>query len=66
MNASLSRSFQLGNSDKTMYLRAEALNFTNHPQFEVPGNRLSEGNFGQITNTLNDGRAFRLLLRLTF
>ncbi len=66
VNASLSRSFQLGNSDKTMYLRAEALNFTNHPQFEVPGNRLSEGNFGQITNTLNDGRAFRLLLRLTF
>lgn len=66
VNASISRSFQLGRSDKAVYFRAESLNLTNQPQFEEPGSRLSEGNFGQITNTLNDGRTFRLLLRLTF
>ena len=46
--------------------RAESLNFLNHPQFSEPGQSLSENNFGQITNTLNDGRAFKFTLQLRF
>jgi hypothetical protein len=65
VNASLSRRFTL-RGDTTLQVRAESLNFTNHPQFEAPGDRLSEGNFGEITNTLNDGRTFRFSLRVTF
>ncbi len=65
VNLALSKSWPLG-SDNTLLLRAESLNFTNHPQFQVPGAQLAQGNFGRITNTLNDGRTFRFTLRLTF
>jgi len=40
-------------------LRAESINLFNTPQFAEPGTELANGNFGQITNTLNDGRTFR-------
>jgi len=66
VNASLSRTFALHNGTTAVHFRAESLNLTNHAQFEEPGSRLSEENFAQITNTLNDGRAFRFALRLTF
>jgi hypothetical protein len=46
--------------------RLEALNAFNHPQFAEPGTSLSEDNFGQITNTLDDGRTSRFERRLTF
>jgi hypothetical protein len=49
-----------------MTLRAESINLTNTPQFAEPGSSLAAPNFGQINNTLNDGRAFRFLLRLVF
>jgi hypothetical protein len=46
--------------------RAESINLLNSPQFAEPGTDLSSGNFGQITNTLNDGRTFRFLLQFGF
>ncbi len=64
INAALSKSWALG--DNTLLFRAESLNFTNHPQFEEPGSSLAQGNFGRITNTLNDGRTYRFTLRFTF
>ena len=42
----------------------EACNFTNTPQFDEPQRNLSSAAFGKITNTLNDGRALQLTLRL--
>ena len=65
INMALSKSWPLG-GDNTLLFRAESLNFTNHPQFEEPGSSLAQGNFGKITNTLNDGRTFRFTLRFTF
>jgi hypothetical protein len=65
INAGLERSWQLG-SDKSLQVRAESINFFNTPQFAQPGAELTSPNFGLITNTLNDGRTFRFLLRLAF
>jgi hypothetical protein len=65
LNASLARTWVLAN-DLQMTLRAESINLTNTPQFAEPGSSLSAPNFGQINNTLNDGRTFRFLLRLVF
>lgn len=64
-NAAISRTWALA-AEWTMTLRAEAINLTNTPQFAEPGRSLTSPNFGQITNTLNDGRTFRFLLRLGF
>ncbi len=52
--------------DSAVTLRAESLNLFNHPQFAEPGPQLTSPNFGQITNTLNDGRAFKFMLQLSF
>ncbi len=65
VNMALSRRWGLP-GDATVFLRAEALNLLNHPQFAEPGRELTSPNFGQITNTLNDGRAFRFSLELDF
>ena len=65
LNASVARTWAL-RSDWTMMLRAEAINLSNTPQFAEPGKSLTSPNFGQITNTLNDGRTFRFSLRLGF
>ena len=64
INLALSKSWSVG--ENRLLLRAESLNFTNHPQFVEPGSSLAQGNFGKITNTLNDGRTFRFTLRFTF
>jgi hypothetical protein len=64
VNTALSRRFLFG-SDRSLQFRVESLNLTNHPQFAEPGFDLSGDNFGQITNTLNDGRTFRFALRLS-
>ena len=65
INAALSKHWALG-GDATVALLAEALNLFNHPQFAEPGRELTSPNFGQITNTLNDGRAFKFSLNLSF
>ena len=65
VNASLSRDWKLAR-DWQLNFRAESINFFNTPQFAEPGFSLTSPNFGQITNTLNDGRTFRFQLRLTF
>jgi hypothetical protein len=65
VNASLARSWKLG-PERTLTARAESINFFNTPQFAQPGSELTSPNFGLITNTLNDGRTFRFLLRFSF
>ena len=65
INLSLSRSWPLG-ADRAIDFRAESINFFNSPQFAEPGFNLTSPNFGQITNTLNDGRTFRFLLQFSF
>ena len=62
LNAGISRDWSLG-ADWRMTFRAEGINLSNTPQFADPGKEL---NFGQINNTLNDGRTFRFLLRFSF
>jgi hypothetical protein len=64
VNAAISRRFALG-AGRSLLFRGESLNLTNHPQFAEPGIDMSGDNFGRITNTLNEGRAFRFQLRLT-
>lgn len=65
VNAALSKRWSFG-QDQTLVLRVESLNFGNHPQFDAPGFSLSAPEFGQITNTLNDGRTFLITLQLGF
>ncbi len=65
VNASISRAWAL-KKEMRLTFRAESVNLFNTPQFAEPGLELSSPNFGQITNTLNDGRTFRLGLQLGF
>ncbi len=65
VNLSLQRAFAL-HGDWRLHLRAEAVNAFNTPQFAEPWRELSSPSFGFITNTLNDGRAFRFQLKLAF
>jgi hypothetical protein len=65
INASLSRTFAAG-GDRKLTFRAESINFFNTPQFAEPTRELTSPSFGFITNTLNDGRTFRFLLRFSF
>jgi hypothetical protein len=62
VNASLSREWVL-HSETRLTFRAESINLLNTPQFADPGTDLANPNFGQITNTLNDGRTFRFGLQ---
>jgi hypothetical protein len=64
-NAALSKQWRFGaHSERTIHVRAEAFNLTNHPQFDEPQRNLSSPAFGKITNTLNDGRVIQLGVRL--
>ena len=65
VNLALAKSWRL-RPEKEITLRAESINLLNTPQFAMPGTVLSASNFGEITNTLNDGRAFRFFLRFGF
>ena len=65
INLSLSRSWPVG-AEQAIDFRAESINLFNSPQFAEPGFNLTSPNFGQITNTLNDGRTFRFLLQFSF
>ena len=58
VNGALTRSFRASGS-KRITLLVETVNLFNTPQFADPGVELANGNFGQITNTLNEGRTFR-------
>ena len=64
-NAGLERRFLL-HGERALSFRAEGVNVLNTPQFAEPNPDLSSPAFGQITNTLNDGRTFRFTLRLDF
>jgi len=61
VNAAVFKSWSM-DARRRVTLRAEAVNLSNTPQFADPGLDLANGNFGQITNTLNDGRTFRAAL----
>jgi len=64
-NAAASRQWRWGGrGERTVLLRAEAYNLTNHAQFDEPQRNLSAPPFGKITNTLNDGRVLQVGLRL--
>ncbi len=65
LNAGLERRFVL-RGERALAFRAEGVNVLNTPQFAEPNADLSSPAFGQITNTLNDGRTFRFTLRLDF
>ena len=65
VNGALERTFRLA-QEWSLRFRAESINFFNTPQFAEPNFTLASPSFGAITNTLNDGRTFRLLLRLQF
>ena len=65
VNAALSRTWTV-RAEKRVTLRAESINFFNTPQFAEPGVELASQNFGQITNTLNDGRTFRFTVSFAF
>lgn len=65
VNASLARRWSLG-GETALTLRAESVNFLNTPQFAAPGTRLTDQNFGVITNTLNEGRTFRVGIDAAF
>jgi hypothetical protein len=65
INAMLWKSWPVRNGTRVT-LRAESINLFNTPQFAEPGRSLTNPNFGQINNTLNDGRTFRFTLQLDF
>lgn len=63
-NGGLTGRWQL--RDTALQFRAEAINLTNTPQFAEPNFNLTDPNFAVITNTLNDGRAFRMQMQWQF
>jgi hypothetical protein len=65
VNASLLKTWTVHKDYKVLF-SAESINFFNTPQFADPGFELSNPNFAQITNTLNDGRTFRFGVQLQF
>lgn len=65
VNMALSRRILLPRKASLLF-RAESLNLLNHPQFAEPDINLASRTFGAITNTLNDGRAFRFTLQVSF
>ncbi|HUV12151.1 MAG TPA: TonB-dependent receptor, partial [Acidobacteriota bacterium] len=65
LNLALSRDWVLGSQGEHRFqFRIEAYNVTNTPQFDQPERNLTSPSFGQITNTLNQGRIFQVGLRL--
>ena len=65
VNTALSRRVLLPRKS-SLLIRAESLNLLNHPQFAEPDINLASRTFGAITNTLNDGRAFRFTMQVSF
>jgi hypothetical protein len=65
LNASIAKTWNI-TQERRITLRAESVNLLNTPQFAEPTTELTSPSFGQITNTLNDGRAFEVSLRFRF
>jgi hypothetical protein len=65
VNVALARRFPVMH-EKSLQFRAESINFCNTPQFAAPGSSLTNGDFGVITNTLNEGRTFRFQLSFDY
>ncbi|MEK7405734.1 MAG: TonB-dependent receptor [Acidobacteriota bacterium] len=65
VNAALSRTWVI-QADKRLTLRVESVNLFNTAQFAEPGLEMASPDFGQITNTLNDGRTLRFLVQFAF
>jgi hypothetical protein len=65
VNAACSRTWVIAR-ERNLTFRAESINLFNTPQFAEPGFELANPNFGQITNTLNDGRTFRFAMQLSW
>ncbi len=63
VNLSLTKRWAI-EGQTSLQFRADSLNALNHPQFAEPGQQVTAATFGMITNTLNDGRAFRFNLAL--
>jgi len=63
VNAAITRTWKAPH-DMQVVLRGESINLLNTPQFAEPGSVLGTPEFGFITNTLNDGRAFRFNVAL--
>ncbi|MDX1982684.1 MAG: hypothetical protein SFV51_20605 [Bryobacteraceae bacterium] len=65
VNSAITRNWRLA-GERALEFRAESINFLNTPQFSEPVKELTSPSFARITNTLNDGRTFRFLLRFRF
>ncbi len=65
VNSALTRTWSLA-AERALEFRAESINVFNTPQFAEPSRELTSPSFGKITNTMNDGRTFKFLLRLRF
>jgi hypothetical protein len=65
VNAALARAWAV-RRELRLTFRAESINVLNTPQFAEPGFELANPNFGQITNTLNEGRTFRFSLQVSW
>lgn len=65
VNAALARTWRFS-PEHALEFRAESINLFNTPQFAEPSRELASPSFARITNTLNDGRTFRFLLRFRF
>ena len=58
VNASVARRFRVWR-ERPLTIRAESINLFNTAQFSAPDNMLIDSSFGEITNTLNNGRSLR-------
>lgn len=65
VNSAVTRTWSLA-AERTVEFRAESINLLNTPQFAEPSRELTSPSFGKITNTMNDGRSFKFLLRFRF
>jgi hypothetical protein len=67
LNLALDKKWNLSAGGGTrLAFRLEAYNLTNSPQFDEPGRNLSSPSFGQITNTLNQGRVMQAGIEVMF
>jgi len=65
IDASLFKQVQLG-ENRLLQLRGEFFNLLNRPNFDNPNTSRGAAAFGQISDTVNDGRFIQVGLRLVF
>lgn len=65
VDLSLAKVFRIDES-KTVQLRGEFFNATNHPNFGDPGTTLGTATFGRVTSTTGDPRDIQLGLKFIF